>query len=228
MRPIAWESGARLGLFVTLRDLALRPGAFFGGLPEGPIWRPLALAFGLWVSFLTASVLLGVRPEALARPRFYLEAVVLVVAVAAAATGFVLLLTAPIAHAISSALGRRSRGALTTRACLYLQAYASFGLTCLALSALHLARQRAAGYVPPVHPERDRMFVAAGFVVSLALGAMGAHRFAMGRLRISWGRAWVFALVPAALLATAASGAIELAVRMAPILREFFRTHPVL
>ncbi len=220
MRPIAWERGVRFGLLTTLRDLALRPSAFFGGLPDGPIGRPLALAFGLWASFLTASVLIGVPPEALARPWFWLEAMVFLGAMAGAATGCVLVATAPLAHGISSAFGRRSRPTLTIRACLYLQAYASVGLTCLLVATVHMARQRAAGYVPPVHPERDRAFVVAGFAVAVALGAMGARGFALGRHRLSPAQAWVFALLPAAAVAAAARGMAVAAPSWGPTIRE--------
>ncbi len=207
-RPIAWERSGRLGLVVTLRDILGRPSTFFGALPNGPIWRPLILAFTVWASFLAPSVVLLASSGLRIRPFFWLEAAGITLGAAGAATLIVLALTAPLAHLVASTRGGRAGGRLTMRACLYLQAYAVVGLACLLLAAIHVARQSAAGYVPPVHPERDRAFVVLGFLVALIPGTMAARHFALGRQRLSRFDAWVFALLPAGAVAAAALGVI--------------------
>jgi hypothetical protein len=228
VRPVAGESGVRLGLLVTLRDLFTRPAAFFGGLPDGPIWRPLVLAFAVWATFLVPSVVLIASPGIRAHPHFWLEAFSIALGTATTATGLVLALTAPLAHLLSMRRGGRGGGALTVRACLYLQGYASIGLTCVLLATLHLARQEAAGYVPPVHPERDRAFMVAGFIVALVVGAMAARQFALGRKRLSGIDAWLFAFLPAGAVAAAAFGAIA-AIRWAgPAIIKYVRGDPAL
>lgn len=225
VRSVAWESGVRFGLLVTLRDLFTRPAAFFGGLPNGPIWRPLVLAFAVWATLLVPNVVLIASPGVRAHPHFWLEAFSIALGTAVTATGLVFALTAPLAHLI--AMGRRGRGggALTVRACLYLQGYASIGLTCVLLANIHFARQEAAGYVPPVHPERDRAFMVAGFVVALVVGAMAARHFALGRKRLSGVHAWLFALLPAAAVAAAAVGAIAAFQRTGPAIVKYLHSN---
>jgi hypothetical protein len=226
VRPVAWESGVRLGLLVTLRDLLTRPAAFFGGLPNGPIWRPLVLAFAVWATFLVPSVVLIASPGVQAHPHFWLEALSIALGTATTATGLVLALTAPLAHLIGGGHGGRAGGALTVRACLYLQGYASIGLTCVLLANIHLARQQAAGYVPPVHPERDRAFMVAGFVVALGAAAMAARHFALGRKRLSRIDAWLFALLPAGGVAAAAVAALAALQWAAPAILKYVRSNP--